>query len=85
MTYIQGDFTKPDVYGKIGDALDEVEKAHGTRGNVIFYLAVRRPLLRHHRRSARQGRKLTEQGPIDGGKPSFWRRVVNREAVRPQP
>jgi glucose-6-phosphate 1-dehydrogenase len=37
MTYISGDLTKPDLYEDLRAALDEVEKAHGTRGNAIFY------------------------------------------------
>ena len=75
MTYIQGDFTKPDVYGKIRDVLGEVEKAHGTRGNVIFYLAVADRFFGTVVDQLGEA-KLTGQGPADGGKPSFWRRVV---------
>jgi glucose-6-phosphate 1-dehydrogenase len=40
MRYIRGDMTKPDLYGDIGKALDQVGKNGGTAGNVIFYLAV---------------------------------------------
>ena len=40
MTYISGDLTKPDLFEDVRAALDEAEKAHGTRGNAIFYLAV---------------------------------------------
>jgi len=40
MSYVPGDFTKPELYENIRDALDAAEKAHGTQGNVIFYLAV---------------------------------------------
>ena len=40
MTYISGDLTKPELYEDVRAALDEAEKAHGTRGNAIFYLAV---------------------------------------------
>ena len=36
MAYISGDLTKPDLYEKLRSALDEAEKAHGTRGNVTF-------------------------------------------------
>ena len=75
MRYIQGDFTKPDVYGRIGEALGEAKKAHGTRGNVIFYLAVADRFFGTVVDQLGQA-KLTEQGPADGGKPSFWRRVV---------
>ena len=40
MSYIHGDLTKPEVYEKLRGALDKAGKAHGTQGNVIFYLAV---------------------------------------------
>ena len=42
MTYDPaGDLTKPDLYEQVRAALDKaVEKAHGTRGNAIFYSAV---------------------------------------------
>ena len=40
MSYVQGDITKPELYEKLRGALDEAEKTHGTKGNVIFYLAV---------------------------------------------
>jgi glucose-6-phosphate 1-dehydrogenase len=40
MVYLEGDITKPELYGKLRDVLNEAEKTHGTRGNVIFYLAI---------------------------------------------
>src|SRR5665213_3051519 len=40
MLYLQGDLTKPEVYGQLRQALDRAEKDHGTQGNVIFYLAI---------------------------------------------
>src|SRR5450759_3752829 len=40
ISYVQGDFTKPELYEKIRVALAEAEKTNGTQGNVIFYLAV---------------------------------------------
>jgi glucose-6-phosphate 1-dehydrogenase len=40
IVYVQGDLTKPDLYDKLRSALGEAEKAHGTQGNAIFYLAV---------------------------------------------
>ncbi len=40
MAYVTGDFTSPDLYAALGNELAAVEKAHGTRGNVLFYLAV---------------------------------------------
>ena len=40
MIYVQGDLTKPELYDELREALDQVAKTHGTRGNAIFYLAV---------------------------------------------
>jgi len=40
MCYLQGDMTQGELYGKIGDALGEADRNHGTGGNAIFYLAV---------------------------------------------
>jgi len=40
MLYIRGDLTDPDVYAKVGEALKQAEKNHGTKGNAIFYLAI---------------------------------------------
>ena len=75
MTYVRGDFTEPDLYGRIRDALGEVEKAHGTQGNAIFYLAVADRLFGTVVDQLGKA-KLTEEGDHKDGKPSFWRRVV---------
>ena len=75
MSYVQGDFTEPDLYGRIGAALQEVEKAHGTRGNVIFYLAVADRFFGTVVDQLGKA-KLTEQGSDKEGKPAYWRRVV---------
>jgi glucose-6-phosphate 1-dehydrogenase len=40
MSYIQGDLTQPALYTAIATALQAAKTAHGTKGNVIFYLAV---------------------------------------------
>src|SRR6202167_3986054 len=40
MAYVRGDLTKPDLYDRLRGALEEADKAHGTGGNAIFYLAV---------------------------------------------
>jgi glucose-6-phosphate 1-dehydrogenase len=37
--YQAGEFTDPAMYVKLAALLDEVGKAHGTGGNVLFYLA----------------------------------------------
>ena len=40
ISYVQGDAAKPELHEKLRGALDEAEKAHGTQGNAIFYLAI---------------------------------------------
>ena len=75
MTYISGDFTKPEIYGSIRDALGKAEKEHGTKGNAIFYLAVADRFFGTVVDQLGKA-KLTQQGGGDVGKPSFWRRVV---------
>jgi glucose-6-phosphate 1-dehydrogenase len=75
MSYIQGDVTKPDLYEKIRGTLDDTEKNHGTKGNVIFYLAIAGrffgPVVEQLDKA-----KLVEQAEIGNGKYRFWRRVV---------
>jgi glucose-6-phosphate 1-dehydrogenase len=73
MTYVQGDSTKPETYERLRAALDEAEKTRGTRGNVIFYLAVAEnlfcPIIE---RLSEAG--LTDEREDDGGQ--RWRRMV---------
>jgi glucose-6-phosphate 1-dehydrogenase len=75
MYYIQGDLAQPELYERIRGTLGEVEKTHGTRGNVIFYLAVAD---RFFATVVEQlGRaKLSNQSEGENGEPRFWRRVV---------
>ena len=75
MTYISGDLTKPDLYEDVRAALDEAEKAHGTRGNAIFYLAVADRLFGAVVEQLGKA-KLTDQGEDQNGGRRFWRRVV---------
>ena len=75
MQFVQGDLTKPELYQALGKVLDQVKDAHGTKGNVIFYLAVADPLFGpviEHLGKA----KLTEQSAGHDGAGAFWRRVV---------
>jgi glucose-6-phosphate 1-dehydrogenase len=75
ISYVQGDFTKPELYEKISVALAEAEKTHGTQGNVIFYLAV--PDRFFGTVVEQLGKaKLTIEHADENGKPRFWRRVV---------
>ncbi len=82
MSYIQGDLTKPELYETLRGALDDAEKAHGTEGNVIFYLAVADRTLRHRGGPTRQREThRSERGPE-------WEAKIlasrgHREAIRP--
>jgi glucose-6-phosphate 1-dehydrogenase len=76
MSYVQGDLTKPETYEKIRGTLDEAEKAHGTQGNVIFYLGVAG---RFFGTVVEQLGKARLSNPVEdkkNGKNRFWRRVV---------
>lgn len=42
--YVPGDAAKPDCYPALGRRLEELAKAHGTKGNLLFYLSVAEPL-----------------------------------------
>ncbi|SDR32077.1 glucose-6-phosphate 1-dehydrogenase [Rhizobiales bacterium GAS191] len=75
MRYVQGDITKPDLYGKLGGALSEVQATHATGGNAIFYLAVADRFFGTVVDRLGEA-KLTEEGESKDGKPGFWRRVV---------
>ena len=75
MTYISGDLTKPDLYEDVRAALDEAEKAHGTRGNAIFYLAFADRLFGAVVDQLDKA-KLTDQGEDQNGGRRFWRRVL---------
>jgi glucose-6-phosphate 1-dehydrogenase len=38
--YMSGDLTKPDTYQALSDKLEQLDQAHRTQGNALFYLAV---------------------------------------------
>jgi len=75
MTSIAGDLTKPELYGKIRDALDKAEKTHGTKGNAIFYLAVADRFFGTVVEQLGKA-KLTDEDKGQDGKSQYWRRVV---------
>jgi glucose-6-phosphate 1-dehydrogenase len=75
MSYVQGDMTRPELYDRIGHALAEAEKTHGTQGNVIFYLAVADRFFGDVVDQLGKAR-LTDQGEEQNSKQRFWRRVV---------
>jgi glucose-6-phosphate 1-dehydrogenase len=75
MYYIQGDLTKPELYERIRETLGKADRAHGTRGNVIFYLAVADRFFGTVVEQLGKA-KLSDQAVDENGKPRFWRRVV---------
>ena len=75
MTYVRGDLTKPELYDNLRNVLSQAEKTHGTRGNVIFYLAIADRLFGAVVEQLGKA-KLTDQSEDQSGKRSFWRRVV---------
>jgi glucose-6-phosphate 1-dehydrogenase len=75
MSYVQGDITKPDVYEKLRGVLADAEKAQGTRGNVIFYLAVADRFFGVVVDQLGKA-KLTDLGAGQHESQPFWRRVV---------
>jgi glucose-6-phosphate 1-dehydrogenase len=75
MVYIPGDLAKPELYDKLRGALADAEKAHGTQGNAIFYLAIADRLFGTVVEQLGQAR-LTDQNEGRSGQSRFWRRVV---------
>jgi glucose-6-phosphate 1-dehydrogenase len=75
MFYVRGDLGEPGLYEKLGATLNEAEKAHGTAGNAIFYLAIADKFFATVVEQLGNAR-LTEQNRGKDGKPRFWRRVV---------
>jgi glucose-6-phosphate 1-dehydrogenase len=75
MSYIPGDLTKPELYETLRGALDKLGKAHGTQGNVIFYLAIADRFFGTVVEQLGKA-KLTDQNEDQDGKHRFWRRVV---------
>jgi glucose-6-phosphate 1-dehydrogenase len=75
MSYIQGDLTKPKLYEDIRNALRHGEKAHGTEGNAIFYLAVADRFFGTVVEQLARA-ELTNQDESENGKHRCWRRVV---------
>ena len=75
MVYVRGDLNKPELYDKLRSALEEADKACGTQGNAIFYLAVADRLFGSVVQQLGKS-KLTDQDKDENGKRRFWRRVV---------
>jgi glucose-6-phosphate 1-dehydrogenase len=75
MVYVSGDLTKPELYENLRNALADAEKANGTQGNVIFYLAIADRLFGTVVDQLGKA-KLTDQNVDQEGKRKYWRRVV---------
>ena len=75
MLYVQGDIADQQLYQRLRGVLANVEKSHGTQGNVIFYLAIGDqffgPVVEQLGKA-----KLTDQNEDQKGNHGFWRRVV---------
>ncbi|HLY45155.1 MAG TPA: glucose-6-phosphate dehydrogenase [Stellaceae bacterium] len=69
MSHIDGDATSPDMMQRLAQHLKEVEAAHGTGGNVLFYLAVASALF------GPIVERLAEAG-LTTEKDGSWRRVI---------
>jgi len=69
MTHLKGDVTDPAMYDQLGQALKEIEAAHGTAGNVVFYLAVAASLF------APVVERLAAAG-LTREEDQHWRRVI---------
>ena len=76
MKFIEGDLTKPELYGRLGAALAEVEKSHGAQGNVIFYLAVPEHLFGTVVDQLGKAKLTDESAAGSDSELSSWRRVV---------
>ena len=75
MSFVQGDLTDPGLHEKLLGELDRVKAAHGTEGNVLFYLAVGDRLFGPVAEQLGKA-KLTTDNVDDTAGPRFWRRVV---------
>jgi glucose-6-phosphate 1-dehydrogenase len=69
MHHLDGDVTRPEIYSKLTEMLEQVEAEFHTRGNVIFYLAVASSLFG----AAVEG--LAKAG-LTEEKDDRWRRVI---------
>jgi glucose-6-phosphate 1-dehydrogenase len=75
MEYVCGDAGRPELHQTLLAALDVAAKAHGTQGNVIFYLAIADRLFGSVVDQLAKA-KLTEEGAAEDGGRQGWRRVV---------
>ncbi|CAN5903892.1 glucose-6-phosphate dehydrogenase [soil metagenome] len=69
MTYVQGDFTQPETFDRVRDHLAGLDKAKGTGGNHLYYLAIADRLFGTVVTALGKAGLVTEEG-------DQWRRVV---------
>jgi glucose-6-phosphate 1-dehydrogenase len=81
MIYLRGDLTNPNLYEKLRSVLSKAKKTHGTRGNVVFYLAISDRLFGNVVEQLGKAR-LTEQGTDQSGETPFLAPRGDREAIR---
>jgi glucose-6-phosphate 1-dehydrogenase len=72
MTFLSGDFEKPDTYQRLKDLLAELDEKHSLGGNVLFYMAVA------DRFFATIAAKLGEVGLVDSSARGFRRLIVEK-------
>lgn len=69
ISYVVGDFDKPDDYSRLADELERVDQTRGTAGNRMFYLATPPDFY------ATIIRSLGQQGLNEGNEHS-WQRII---------
>jgi len=72
MTFLSGDFEKPDTYARLKDLLAELDEKQSLGGNVLFYMAVA------DRFFPTIAGKLGEAGLVDAGAKGFRRLIVEK-------
>jgi glucose-6-phosphate 1-dehydrogenase len=72
MTFLSGDFEKPETYQNLKDLLAELDEKHSLDGNVLFYMAVA------DRFFATIAGKLGDAGLVDSHAKGFRRLIVEK-------
>jgi len=72
MTFLRGDFEKPETYKKLGALLAEIDGKKDLGGNVLFYMATA------DRFFGTIAGKLGEAGLVDAGAKGFRRLIVEK-------
>jgi glucose-6-phosphate 1-dehydrogenase len=72
MTFLSGDFEKPETYKNLKDLLADLDEKQALEGNVLFYMAVA------DRFFATIAGKLGEAGLVDASEKGFRRLIVEK-------